>query len=105
MTAAYEIPTRSASPERFDISLSGTDYRLTIKWNQFLTCWVLDIDTPRGFPVVHGLPVVTGTDLLKQSKHLGIPGELRASTDGDVDTPPTFENLGQSGHLYYVLND
>lgn len=68
--------------------------------------WILDIlnssDKP-GRPIVCGIPLVTGANLLEQYSHLGISGELWVATDADPDAVPTFDNLGQAGRLYFVV--
>jgi hypothetical protein len=50
------------------------------------------------------MPLVTGIDLLRQYRYLGIPGSMIVYTDGDPDAPPTLENLGNESNLYYVVD-
>jgi hypothetical protein len=99
--AIYEIPLTPA-PQTFAIALGGVDYRLTLRWSHVSACWLLDIADSAGAPLIQGIPVLTGTNLLGQYPHLGIGGELWARTDGDPDAVPTFDNLGVSGRLYFV---
>jgi len=67
-----------------------------------LQAWVLDIADVSSDPIVQGIPLVTGCDLLAQYAYLGIPGQLVVQTDGSPDTMPTYANLGTNSHLYYV---
>jgi Domain of unknown function (DUF6983) len=99
---AYEIPT-SPQPQTFSISLNGVSYQLTLTWCDPASCWLLEIDDANGNQIVAGIPLVTGVDLLAQYEHLGIGGQLFAQTDGDPGAPPTFDNLGTTGHLYFVV--
>lgn len=102
MTTVNEIPFTS-NPESFGTSLNGTAYTLTVKWNPFAEAWVLDIADNSGNALVSGIPIITGADLLAQYEYLGIGGKLIAQTDHDPNVVPTFQNLGSTGHLFYVL--
>lgn len=102
MTTPYEIPL-SPEPQRFTIQLSGTFYQLTVRWNIPASAWVLDIANEDGDPMIAGIPLVTGVNLLEQYAYVGIPGELRVQTDTDKNAVPTYANLGTLGHLFYVL--
>lgn len=64
--------------------------------------WVLDIADSANNPLVQGIPLVTGCDLLQQFGHLGIGGALWVLTDGDPMAVPTYHNLGSLSHLYFV---
>lgn len=100
--AAFEIPL-DPTPQTFTITLGGTEYRLTVKWNNVSACWVLDIASTLGETIIAGIPLVTGADLLEQYKYLGIKGQLIVQTDNSLDAVPTFDNLGINGHLYFVV--
>jgi len=100
----YEIPL-SPEPQQFTIELGGQSRRLRLYWCRDAQCWCLDIRDPGGEPLVLGLPVVTGCDILGQHKHLGLGGSLIAQTDNEADAVPTFDNLGTLGRLYFVVED
>lgn len=76
--------------------------QLRLKWNVPANCWMLDILDSGGVPLLTGLAVVTGADLLDQFAYLGLGGQILAQTDFDPDAVPTFDNLGTVGHLYFV---
>lgn len=90
-------------PEDFTIDLSGVEYRIVCKFNSAeLGGWVIDIyDSITNNPLVMNIPLVTGVDLLKQYKYLGIKGSLIVYTDGNELSTPTLENLGSESNLYY----
>jgi hypothetical protein len=98
---ALEIPL-SPEPQNFGIQLGGTDYNLRLVWNTAALCWMLDIADTDRVPILCGLPVVTGLDLLDQYRYLGFPGSLIVQTDYDADAVPTFENLGLTGRIYFI---
>lgn len=98
---AFEIPL-SPTPQTFLIELVGVLYRFTLKWCGASACWVLDITTPTDLPVILGIPIITGDNLLKQYDYLGIAGELRVQSLGDPDQIPTFESLGSDGILFFI---
>jgi hypothetical protein len=121
----YEIPT-VASPQTFSIQLLGVTYNMRLNYHSTnagflnapvgitsdfgtfidtndMSSWVLDINDSDNNPIACGIPLITGIDLLYQYQYLNIGGSLVASTDGSVTAPPTFGNLGTSGHLYFVV--
>lgn len=101
---AFEIPL-SPVPQRFSIQLGGVFYRLRLLWNRPANCWVLDVADQNDVPMVQGIPIITGADLLAQYGYLGFGGQLIAQTDSDPYAVPTAENLGTTGHLYFVTPD
>lgn len=98
----YEIPL-SPVPQSFTIDLGGTTYNLTVTYNGMSSTWVLDIADINGVPVLQGVPIVTGCDLLGQFGYLNFGGALVAQTDHDPDAIPTQANLGITGRLFFVV--
>lgn len=101
VNVAHEIPLTPV-PQRFSISLNGVTYQLRSVWNAIAQVWVVDIADSSGQPVVSGIPLVCGANLLEQFDYLAIGGELIAQSDNDPNSPPTFDSLGSTGHLYFV---
>lgn len=101
----FEIPLTPAKPQKFGITLAGIEYRMTLKYrNTAQGGWVLDIADSNKTPIVDGIPLVTGADLLAQYKHLGFKGRLYVQTRDDPNAVPTFDNLGDAGKLYFVTD-
>jgi len=99
--ANFEIPL-TPSPQTFTVSLSGTEHRLTVQWrNADGLGWVVDISDISGNPIIQGIPLVTGINLLEQYAYLGFNGVLWVQTTDDPDAVPTFDNLGVGSHLYW----
>jgi hypothetical protein len=97
----YEIPL-SPQPQTFTIALVGVLYRMSTRWCGAMDAWVLDIYGQDELPLVLGIPLVTGTDLLGQYKHLGIGGSIVVQTLGNVEKVPGFADLGTSGLVFFI---
>jgi predicted Zn-dependent protease with MMP-like domain len=103
--ANFEIPL-TPNPQRFNITLSGVQYRLAVVWrNAEQGGWVLDIADVNGNPIIQGIPLVTGANLLEQYDYLGLGGVLWCQTTDNPDAVPTFDNLGVGSHLYWWTAD
>lgn len=100
--AVFEVPVQSR-PQTFTITLARQSYRCRLQWNVPADCWVLDFDDQYGEPILHGVPLVTGTDLLDGFEYLGFNGAmLVVTTASDTDMPPGRWDLGERGHLYFL---
>lgn len=99
--APFEIPLIAAA-QTFTVTLVGVDYNMTIRWNVPANCWMLDIADVSQDPLVQGIPMITGADLLAPYQYLDIGGQLIVQTDNDPDAVPTYDNLGTAGHLYFI---
>lgn len=103
MTSYFQIPLTPGAPQRFSITLGQVEYRLTLRYRDVAEGgWVLDIADAGGAPILAGVPLVTGADLLAQYAHLNFGGKLWVQTLSDPDAVPTFENVGSDGLLYWV---
>jgi hypothetical protein len=103
VTTAYEIPTAS-QPQTQVISLNGTVYTLTLHWCAPASCWILDIADKSGNPILTGIPLVTGANLLDQFDYLNIGngGALIVQSSNDPTLVPSFSTLGTTGHLFFI---
>jgi hypothetical protein len=101
MTTPYEIPLIAAN-QRFRVTLVGVTYSMLVRWCAPAACWILDISDTSDVPIVSGIPLVTGADLLESYKTLGIGGQLVVQTDFNTDAVPTYKNLGEQGRLYFL---
>lgn len=102
MPTPFEIPLANP-PQTFLTTLSGVTYSMAVLWRDDPAGgWFLDIADDQGVPIISGIALVTGADLLAQYAYLGIPGRLIVATDHATDAAPTFDNLGALSHLYYI---
>ncbi|MDB5444975.1 MAG: hypothetical protein JWQ97_292 [Phenylobacterium sp.] len=100
--ATFEIPL-TPEAQTFRIALAGVSYQLTLLWRETTEGgWTLDIANDGGSPLVQGIPLVTGADLLEPYAYLGFGGQLIVQTDHQVGAVPTYANLGQASHLYFL---
>ncbi|MEQ1964657.1 hypothetical protein ABLB69_16125 [Xenorhabdus khoisanae] len=97
--ATVEIPLQ-AENQQFDIQLGGINYRIHL---QYRDCagWILDIMHPNSEPIVSGIPLVFGVDILEQHRYLGFNGELIFYGD-DPQNETVGEELGRNNRLYFV---
>lgn len=99
----FEIPL-TPNAQHFLVSLAGTQYEFTLQWRDAAQGgWILDIADSAGNPIVSGVPLITGANLLEQYAYLGIGGELWVQSDVDAGAVPTYQNLGSTSHLYFVI--
>jgi len=102
MPTVYEIPL-SSKAQVMSIELGGVTYRLNFYWNKQSSSWMLDVADSAGSPIVQGIPVITGLNLLAPYDYLGFTGALVVQTDTDPDAVPTYANLGTTGHVFFVV--
>lgn len=99
---AYVVPLTPSNQE-FDISLSGVSYHFRVKWNSFSNAWILYIEDSKQNPILSGLPLVTGCDLLEQYGYLNIGGALIVQSTNDASLVPDYNSLGSTGNLFYII--
>lgn len=105
MSSVFSIPLQVGTPQTFSIQLGGVSYQLTFLYRNDtsgLGGWTVDIADDNGNPILQGVPLVTGADLLAQYPHLDFGGSLIVQTTSNPDAIPTFDNLGDDGVVYWV---
>lgn len=93
--AIQEIPL-TADNQQFSIILAGTTWRISITWRDLY--WILDLQND-GEPVISGIPLVTGADLLAQYGYMGLGFKLVVVCDDSTQDYPTKTDLGGRSHL------
>lgn len=99
MTTRYEVPLQ-AFAQRLSVRFPNTSYVIVVKWNTPAECWIADFYDLVNNPVLRGVALVTGADLLEQFAYLDFGGALIASSDFDPSAVPTYADLGTTGHLF-----
>jgi hypothetical protein len=105
MSQTYEIPL-TPQAQTFSVTLAGATYDMTLTWRDAPALgggWMLDLADASGNPLIQGIPLVTGADLLAQHAHLGLGFQLYIQSDGDPAAAPTYTSLGVTSHLYAVF--
>ncbi|AIR06340.1 bacteriophage protein [Cedecea neteri] len=95
-----EIPL-SADNQIFTIQLGGQTLRMRLLYRD-AAGWILDILDADNRPIVNGIPLVTGGDLLAPYAWLGFSGGLWVGCDDEAQDYPSKTNLGNGSHLYFV---
>ncbi|MBD1228575.1 phage baseplate plug family protein [Xenorhabdus griffiniae] len=95
--SVVEIPLLNEN-QLFDIQLGGIEYRMKIQYRE-IAGWILDIMHPNSEPIVLGVPLVTGIDILERYRYLGFNGALVFVCNG-VDEK-SEEAVGGTGRLYF----
>lgn len=94
----WHIPL-TPQAQSFSIVLSGCEYRMAVRWFDAVEGgWHLDIQEPdNAAPLLLGLPLVAGCDLLGPYTYQDYSGGLRISGE----FPATPENLGTEVRLLF----
>jgi predicted Zn-dependent protease with MMP-like domain len=105
MSTIWEIPLIPHT-QKMRLDIGGTYFTLHLKFNSVCNTWVMDINDTGDFTLLHGIPLVPGTDLLGQFRYMGIGGGLpmtvmTVAVGRSPDEIPIYENLGTDGHLYF----
>jgi hypothetical protein len=104
MAKFFEIPL-TPIPQLFTVQLSGIDYNILLTYRDVDEGgWFIDVSDINSAPIVNGIPLVTGTNLIEQYAHLGFGGRMWVQTVNDPNAPPTFLNLGTEAFLYWVTD-
>lgn len=72
------------------------------RYSEIITPWatkVMDLQNDRGEPVISGIPLVTGADLLAQYACMGLGFKLVVVCDDNTQDYPTKTDLGGLSHL------
>jgi hypothetical protein len=98
----YTIPLTAAA-QTLTIALGGVTYNLTVLYRSAPQGgWFLDIADQNDVPIVRGVPLVAGADLLAQYGYLQFGGKLGVYNVSAPNDPPTYANLGTDCLLYWI---
>ena len=101
MAQSYKIPLISQA-QKLNIQLGTDFYYLRLRYCFTpMGGWIMDIYDNLANPLICGMPLVTGCDLLGQYEYVGIPGSMYVATDCNPPEVPTNDNLGSTSHLYW----
>ena len=104
MSQTFEIPLRPQA-QSLTVQLGTTVYNLRLVWLDVpMGGWLLDINDANGNPILCGVPLVTGVDLLAQYPDLAFGGKLFVGSDGDLTQVPGYSDLGVTSHLWWSQN-
>lgn len=104
MVQVFDIPLKIGTPQTFLVTFGGVDYRFTLQWRDAGDGWILDIGDSGNAPLICGIPLVTGANLLEQFSDIDLGGELWVVTDATPSAVPTFASIGDTSHLRFVID-
>lgn len=83
--------------------MNGITYNLIVKWNPFSNAWILYVEDDQGNPMLSGIPLVPGADLLEQFAYIGIGGAFVVQSSNDPNEVPDYTTLGTVGNLFFLI--
>ena len=98
----YNVPLTNKN-QTLQTSLLGITYILTVRWNALANLWYLDINDANNTPILNGVPMTAGVNLLKQFAYLGINGALVAQNVSNPNLPIGEADLGVTGFLLFIV--
>ncbi|WP_038367831.1 hypothetical protein [Bosea sp. UNC402CLCol] len=102
MATVYEFPLLPQA-QQMSITLGTVEYQVRFGWCDTPDGgWFIDIADIDGNPLVQGLPLTAGENVLQQFDYLGFPGEIRVMTDSSELVEPTYANLGTNGKVLFI---
>lgn len=98
-----EIPLQNGNPNfEFKTELSGVTYTFHFRYNTRSACWVMDLSTAVGDPILTGIAVRLGIDLLSQFEDDRLPpGRLFAINYNDEYAEAGINNFGTDVAIVY----
>jgi hypothetical protein len=106
MATDYVIPLTPSQNSTFAIFINGVQYILAFQYANAIdgdgvqeAGWQLDLMDQNNSPLILGIPLVTGANLLAQFAYLGLGFAMFCYTAGNPSAPPTFNNLGGAAQV------
>jgi hypothetical protein len=101
--ALRKLPLRSDIPKyEFRIDLDLTTYTLAFRFNRRQGRWIMDVKTETDTPLVMGIPVLIGVDLLARFVIDGLPeGNLFAANIENDFVDAGRDDLGNNVVIFY----
>jgi hypothetical protein len=101
--AYIELPVAEDTPyQSFSVKLEGSIYQVRLRYNSRAGHWALDLADAVGAPLVSGIAIRLGVDLLVQYSGDDFPpGKLFAMNWVDEFVEPDRDNFGTDVSLIY----
>lgn len=100
--AYIELPIDNTADQSFTTTLDGAVYRIHLRYNTRGGFWAIDILDASDTPLILGLAIRLGIDLLAQYTEDIPPGQLFAINYADQYTEPNRDNFGTDVMLVYM---
>ena len=101
--ALIQLPLRNDVPAfTFQTDLDSVTYIFKFRYNSRMDRWAFDIQTANAGPIISGIPVLTGTSLLKRFEDDRLPeGELFVLNKEDETASPGRNDLQENVFILY----
>lgn len=87
----------------FTFTLSSTVYLFTIRYDQRMDRWIMDLADANSNPLVSGVPLLVGRNLIGRFVTEGLPvGYFFVTDDTNTGIEPTRFSFGTTHTLYFV---
>ena len=87
----------------FRVSLSGSVYKFTVRYNGRMNRWILNIDDVAGNQILSGIPLLINVDLFSQYPTLNVlAGKLFVVDASQKFKQPTQFSFADNNFLVYV---
>lgn len=88
----------------FRVGLSGVQYTFTVRYDSRMDRWILDLADAQGSPVIIGVPLLIGLNLLGRfTGQTNVPiGKFYATDNTSQSTQPTRYSFGITHTLWYL---
>lgn len=94
----YELPMTADASQEFVSTIDGVKYLFRVQLNVRADIWTIDVNTVADIPIIAGMPLVMGVDLLSTERFArGILFLVDYSGQG-VD--PTADNISNYGLIW-----
>lgn len=94
----YELPTTNKPSQEFVCELNKVKYLFRVQLNVRGGIWTLDVNTSEDIPIILGLPLVMGADLLNNERFT--TGRLFLVDYSGSGLDPTAKNFGNYGLVW-----
>lgn len=99
----YELPMTSDPSQEFTCELNRVKYLFRVQLNVRGEVWTLDVNTSEDIPIITGLAMVMGVDLLASERFT--KGMLFLVDYSGKGLDPTADNFGNYGLIWDDGND
>lgn len=98
-----EIPLRNDIPSyEFKTELESVLYTFSVRWNERMATWIMDIGNDQGEPIICGIPLLTSVNMLAPfNNELLPPGIFVMYDESGEEKNPDRSNLGVNIKLLY----
>lgn len=102
----YDFPLRAdVGPQKMSITLGTVEYKIRFYYaNVPDGGWFMDVRDLSDDPLVLGLALTAGENVVQQFDYLGFEGGIGVCVDFDYTLEPTYDNFGKNGKVQFITD-